>query len=368
MHIVGIGTAVPIFKQSQMQAAEIVSRALNLSDRDKRLLKSVYKSTGISYRHSVMSDFCKRPGEYSFFPNDMRLPFPSTAERMQLYQEEALPLALEAIDDCLINASRSHIDDVTHLITVSCTGMYAPGLDIQIIEKLFLSAEVKRFCLNFMGCYGVFNALKLADTICRADSSAKVLIVSVELCTIHFQKNDSMDNIFSNAIFADGAGAVLVQNRPENSCGFFMEGFYCDLLTNNRNDMTWKIADNGFDIVLSSYVPQAIEQGIPTFFNRMLTKFNYQLEQIDLYAIHPGGYKILKACEQALKLSPNTNRYAYEVLNQYGNMSSATILFVLKRVWQDAMDYVNQRIFSCAFGPGLTLEAMFLRVGTHGNA
>ncbi len=159
---------------------------------------------------------CKQPGEYEFFPNDPTLPFPSTSSRMRLYKEQALPLTLEAIQHCF--ASREHFNqqNITHLITVSCTGMYAPGIDIEIVQQLQLNTQVKRTCINFMGCYGAFNALKVADAICRADAQAKVLVVSVELCTIHFQKHESMDNLISNAIFADGAAALLVEANLRN--------------------------------------------------------------------------------------------------------------------------------------------------------
>lgn len=359
--ITAIGTATPVHKQDQLNAAEIVANALNLKPSEKRLLKSVYKSTGIEFRHSVISDFCKQPGEYEFFPNDPEMPFPSTAARMKVYKDNALKLALNAIKNCLKKRDKK---EITHLITVSCTGMYAPGLDIEIVNALNLDSDVKRTCINFMGCYGVFNAIKVADSICRADHAAKVLIVSVELCTIHFQKNESTDSMISNAIFSDGAAAALIEANPRQNKYLALDAFHCDLLSQNSNDMTWQIADRGFDIVLSSYVPQVIESGINEFAKRLLRKNHLTLLDVDLFAIHPGGNKILKACEAALGINAEDNRYAYRVLKNYGNMSSATVLFVLNEIWGDLHpEQANQKIFSCAFGPGLTLEAMLLRVG-----
>lgn len=361
--ITAIGTANPIYKQNQQTVANIIATALNLQPAEQRLLKYIYKSSGIEYRHSVMSDFCKQPGEYTFFPNDSMMPFPSTAARMQVYKKEALQLALQAIHHCFLSAETSTPDDITHVITVSCTGMYAPGIDIEIVQALHLSTQVKRTAINFMGCYGVFNGIKVAEAICRADPHAKVLMVSVELCTIHFQKNDSIDNMISNAIFADGAAAVLIQAQPKNKKCFYLDAFFCDLLPQNSKDMAWHIADNGFDIVLSSYVPQAIESGIAAFTQKLLHQQTMKIKDIGLYAIHPGGYKILKACEKALALTEEDNKYAYKVLRQYGNMSSATILFVLKAIWDEIGPAdTNKKIFSCAFGPGLTLEAMLLSV------
>lgn len=361
--IVAIGTAVPTYKQSQQKAAEIVAAALRLNPVEKRLLKSVYRSTGIEYRHSVMSDFCKEPGEYEFFPNDPALPFPATAARMQIYKANALPLAKAAIEDCIASLPGFALDEITHLITVSCTGMYAPGIDIELVHHLHLQPSVKRTCINFMGCYGAFNALKVADVICKAEPNAVVLIVCVELCTLHFQKNESMDNMISNAIFSDGAAAALVQGNARQK-NFALEAFHCDLMPQNSNDMAWHITDNGFDIVLSSYVPQAIQSGIAHFVDRLLKQYAMQREDIDLYAIHPGGKKILKACEAALSITPDHNRFSYQVLKENGNMSSATILFVLKAILNQLNEsHAQQKIFSCSFGPGLTLESMLLRVG-----
>lgn len=362
--ITAIGTANPIHKQNQQAAADIVIRALQLKPLERRLLKSVYKSTGIENRYSVMSDFVKQPEEYEFFPNDTAAPFPSTAARMNVYKEQALPLALQAIKDCFAQRPIP-FSSITHLITVSCTGMYAPGLDIEITEQLTLNSSIKRTAINFMGCYGVFNAIKVADAICQADENAKVLIVSVELCTIHFQKNDAMDSIFSNAIFADGAAAVCIEAQSKDKKHFTLEAFHCDLLPQHRKEMAWHIADSGFDIVLSSYIPQAIQAGIADFTQRLLDKQTISLADIDLYAIHPGGSKILKACEEALNITEADNRYSYDVLRNYGNMSSATVLFVLKAIWDDVQaDDEGKQIFSCAFGPGLTLEAMLLNVVT----
>ncbi len=360
--IIAIGTAVPKYKREQSGAAEVVATALQLSAAEKRLLKSVYKSTGIEYRHSVIADFCKHPGEYEVFPNDTHLPFPTTARRMQIYKDNALQLALAAINDCMQTASHFNQQTITHVITVSCTGMYAPGLDIEIVQKLNLNTNVQRTAINFMGCYGAFNAIKAADAICKSSPSAVVLIVSVELCTIHFQKNDSIDNIISNAIFSDGAAAVLMQAGPQQK-HFALKSFHCDLLIQHSKEMAWHIADSGFDIVLSSYVPQAIESGIAKFVDRLLTQQAMTLADIELFAIHPGGYKILKACEEVLSITEQDNCFSYDVLRKFGNMSSATVLFVLKAIW-DAIDskHNNQKIFSCAFGPGLTLESMLLQV------
>ena len=360
--ITAIGTANPKYKQSQPETAELISIALNLKPAKKRLLKSVYRATGIEQRYSVLSDYCKSPGEFEFFPNKADAPFPGTAARMKIYKDNALDLALSAIKNCLSSLDDFSVQEITHLITVSCTGMYAPGIDIEIVQQLPLNSSTKRTSINFMGCYGAFNALKVADAICKSDSQAAVLMVCIELCTIHFQKSMDIDNIIANSIFADGAAAVLIQSTPKQKKYFSLENFHNDLLPQTQQEMAWHIGDHGFDIVLSTYVPLIIQSGIATFTHNLLNKYAIKLADIDFYAIHPGGLKILQACEAALNISKDQNKYSYQILRQFGNMSSATVLFVLKAIWDDINHRDHQKnIFSCAFGPGLTLESMILR-------
>jgi alpha-pyrone synthase len=360
--ISAMGTATPKYKRLQTETADLMTRGLNLTLAEKRLLKSVYKATGIEYRHSVLSDYSKQPSQFEFFPNNPEAPFPSTMRRMQAYKEHGLDLALSAIQNCLASRHDFRIKSITHLITVSCTGMYAPGMDIEIVHKLNLNSSTKRTAINFMGCYGAFNAIKIADAICKADPHATVLIVCIELCTLHLQKNMSLDNIIANSIFADGAAAILIQSELKSGKYFTLEHFHNDLLPQTTQEMAWHIGDYGFDIVLSTYVAAMIESGIDTFTHNLLNQHHLKLADIDFYAIHPGGLKILQACETALSITKEDNRYSYEVLRQYGNMSSATVLFVLKAIWEDLnAEDTEKNIFSCAFGPGLTLESMLLK-------
>lgn len=362
--ITAIGVATPRYKRSQEETADLISLGFHLKPKQEKLLKSIYKSSGIENRYSVISDYGKLPGEFEFFPNQAGESFPTTSARMHLYKENALNLALEAIKNCLNSLDEFDKKEITHLITVSCTGMYAPGLDIEIVQKLELNSSLKRTTINFMGCYGAFNGLKVADAFCQASSDATVLVVCVELCSLHFQNSFTIESIISNAIFADGAAAVLVQGRSMNRKYLSMENFYCDLVPQTNQEMAWSIADSGFDIVLSSYVPEAIKSGIALFTDKLLQQADYSLDDIDYFAIHPGGMKILQACEESLNISVQDNHYSYEVLRNFGNMSSATVLFVLKQIWDDLQaGDENKNIFSCAFGPGLTLESMILRTG-----
>jgi alpha-pyrone synthase len=361
--IIGLGTANPAFKRQQSTAADLVAEILALPLRQKKILRSIYNSSGIETRYSVLSDYVKPYGEFEFFPNNDQDYFPSTAQRMQLYKTNALPLALNAINDCLAMLKNYDTNRITHLITVSCTGMYAPGLDIEIAQALNLKSDLKRTCIYFMGCYAAFNALKVADAFCRADPDANVLIVCVELCTLHFQKNASLDNIISNAIFADGAAAVLVTGNPDTDKYFSMTNFHSELIPQTAHEMVWDIGNYGFEIVLSNYVPKVIKDGMQSLLKNLSQQASSLSQKFDYYAIHPGGMKILQACEAAINLTNFDNRFSYSVLKQYGNMSSATVLFVLKEIWQTLTTAdMGKTIFSCAFGPGLTLEAIKMEI------
>ncbi|CEG56176.1 type III polyketide synthase [Legionella fallonii] len=361
-NIIAIGVANPPYRRAQHEVAELICEGFQLKAAQKKALKAIYKASGIEYRHSVIADYVKAPGDFQFFPNHYQDTFPSTSERMKLYQSSALPLALAAINNCLSAVEEFNKKEITHLITISCTGMYAPGIDIEIVQQLGLSPTTKRTAINFMGCYGAFNGLKVADAFCKAEPNANVLMVCVELCSIHFQNDFSLENVISNAIFADGAAAVLVQGRPAQQKHFKLVSFHTDLVPNTEQEMAWSIGDYGFDMILSAYVPKVIKYGISTFTEKLLSQSNWSFNDIDYYAIHPGGLKILQSCEESLNISVEDNKYSYEVLRNFGNMSSATVLFVLKNIW-DALDKSahNKNIFSCAFGPGLTLESMLMK-------
>ncbi len=369
--ITSIGTAVPENCIDQQKIADFMCQALDLDETESRKLKALYRHTKINQRHSVLADYQSKNSAFTFFPNSSDLePFPTILPRMLEYRKHAFPLAKTAIDNCFEGAPKDTILQLTHLITVSCTGMYAPGLDIDIVQQMGLNSNIKRTCINFMGCYGAFNALKLADSICNSNENAKVLIVSVELCTLHFQKKISDNNLLSNALFADGAAAVLVENckNPENKLikngiSLQLKSFYCDLFSEGKSDMAWDIADFGFEMTLTQNVPKIIKDGIGNLYCKLLNESNLTKEQITLYALHPGGKAILEAIESALHLSKNDNKFAYEILANYGNMSSATVLFVLKNLMNQITEKDrNKNILSCAFGPGLTLESMILEV------
>lgn len=359
--ISAIGIATPSNCFSQMHIFDFMANATALSSADVSRLKKIYEASGIEQRYSVLADFGKQKNDYTFFGNgDDLSPFPTTKQRSVIYEENARGLAVMAIENLLQKLAGYSLSSVTHLITVSCTGMYAPGLDIDLLELLDLDRNVERTCINFMGCYGAFNALKVADYICRANPDAKVLIADVELCTLHFQKEKTLDNWISNSLFADGAAAVLVEAessaaKPE---GFRLNSFYTELVLNGKDMMAWRIGNTGFEMRLSSKIAKSIEARMEDITGRLLAKARLGIGEISGLAVHPGGRRILEVCHESLGFTREAMADSFEVLRKYGNMSSASVLFVLESLSQHSVR--GEKILSYAFGPGLTFESMVL--------
>jgi prepilin-type processing-associated H-X9-DG protein len=364
--ITSIGTANPEYKFNQSTIADFMVRTMELDENDARRLRALFRMTGIETRYSVIADYGRSDG-FDFYSNSKDFePFPSTAKRLQLYRQHALLLSITAVNRCLRKWEDFNKNSISHLVVVSCTGMYAPGLDIDLVKALGLPTTTQRLSINFMGCYAAFNALKQADIICQSNPKAKVLVVCTELCSIHFQKENNADNILANALFADGSAALLLESNPRKGVNLKPQSFFCDLAYEGEQDMAWTVGDLGFEMRLSSFVPDVIQRGIKTLTHTLLQQISYSLDDVAYYAIHPGGKKILEVIERELNLSKEQNNHAYEVLGRYGNMSSPTVLFVLQEVCKhlNGLDD-GKKILSFAFGPGITLESMVLEIQNH---
>ncbi len=355
-YIVAIETAVPEFRHSQEALVNFYQQTTD-DENIRRKIRAVGMKAGISNRYSVISDFSNRPEDFTFFPKNRYLvPEPDIDYRMSIYKQNACRLSINAISKIqnfdAIKAS------VTHIITVSCTGFSAPGLDIEIIRELCLSPHIQRSSVNFMGCNAAILALKNADTICRSTPSANVLIVCTELCTIHVQKDFTEDYLLASALFADGCAAVLLSATPQAyTPNLKIESFHSTLLHDGYNEMAWQITRKGFIINLTSYVSQLINGAI----KQMLDSIAINPADIDHWAVHPGGKKILDDFTEALLLPKAALKESHDVLSEYGNMSSATVLFVLKKIVEEsAVKRVGEKIFTAAFGPGLSVETMQL--------
>ena len=362
-YITAIGTANPTHRFSQDVIAQFMGRVMTFKNGEQRKLATVFRASGIEFRHSVLEDYGKVK-DFTFYADNPGLePFPGTEKRLQIFRKHALSLSLDAIRALTDNYPLADLRRVTHLIVVCCTGMYAPGLDIDLVSALNLSPTVQRTAINFMGCHAAFNALKIADAFCKSTNDAKVLVVCTELCSLHFQRTASDDNILANALFADGSASVIIESKTQSRLKLKLETFHNDLATEGLNDMAWTIGDLGFEMRLSAYVPDLIRKGISALIDSLLKKISVELSDIRYFAIHPGGKKILQVVEEQLRIDRDQNESAYRVLKNYGNMSSPTILFVLKEIigrLNGAAD--GERILAVAFGPGLTLESMVLRI------
>lgn len=366
--IKAIGTAVPENKISQEEHYSILESANGMSREEKLRLRKIYSRSGIEFRHSVLDEFGKsdQPANVLFHPAGIE-PATTVSKRMELYEMHAADLCEKAIKECLAILPELKPTDITHIVTFSCTGMFAPGVDIQLVERFGMNRSVERTCVNFMGCYAAINALKVAFHITRSQPEAVVLLAGVELCSLHYQKSQEQNQVVANALFSDGAAAAIVTSRDYKKNGtepdLILKDFYAEFEQTASEDMVWRIGNAGFDLRLTTEVPNIVRNNIKLLTEKLFAKTNLRKEDIDYYAIHPGGMKILEACEEALQITHEQNDVSYHVLRNYGNMSSVTILFVLKEYLAHfAIEDKGKKILACAFGPGITMESMIAEV------
>lgn len=331
-----------------------------VDETDERKLRYLYRKSGIDHKYSVVPDFSSATEKREFFPQSKNLePFPGLEERMQLFNKHAVPLSIASINNCIDGLIK--ISEITHLITVTCTGLSAPGLDLLLMEALELPANITRTSVNFMGCYAAIHAMKLADAFCTsAKEKANVLVVCTELCTLHFQKTISEDNITSTLLFGDGSAALLVQ-KDRQQAGMCIQSFYSEVAVAGKNEMAWELSASGFLMTLTGLIPNLIKQDFEKLANNALAHAGLQKDEIDNWCMHPGGKKILDTLLTALSLHQKDFAEAYDTLRNYGNMSSPTIIFVLKQIFNKLKSAEKKsNIFGAAFGPGLTMETFLL--------
>lgn len=357
--ITSIATGVPKYKHPQKELFSFADKVYSESEADSRKLGFLYRQSGIDHRYSIIPDYTSADHERTFFPQaDSLEPVPDIAERMKLFNEEAPALSERVILDCI--EGKIDKSEITHLITVSCTGISAPGLDLQLLELLALQPNVMRTSVNFMGCYAAIHALKIADAFCRSTPNANIIIVCTEFCTLHFQKDISVDNLTSSLLFGDGCAAMLIQHDNAGK-GLRLQSFFSEVSLKGKADMAWQLSSTGFLMTLSSYIPDLIKENFSQLFDKALAHAGLAKEQIDYWCIHPGGKKILESISESLHLQKEDLQYSYDILRDYGNMSSPTIIFVLQKILEEIAQRttINEQpltIFGAAFGPGLTME------------
>lgn len=363
-----IATSLPDTRGTQAEAARFMQQVETTPPPVRRRLPMLYERSGIDHRQSCLTDFLRDdPEAFDFYPPNWRLePAPTTGERNRRYREAVLPLAEDAARRALDDAGLAP-DAVTHVVAVSCTGFFAPGLDIELVKRLGLPATTRRTVVGFMGCYAAFNALRVADGFCRTDPDARVLVVCAELCTLHFKPPQSLEEAVVYALFSDGAAAAVLASRPDEAAdpdrpGLAYVDNHCLLDDDSMDHMTWDIGDAGFDMTLSARVPGVIARRLPAYLDALLGRHGLAPADVGFWAIHPGGRAIVEQAQATLGLDDAAVHDSLEVLRRYGNMSSPTILFVLQRFLhrhQAARRAGEPGLgtgVAMAFGPGLTLE------------
>jgi predicted naringenin-chalcone synthase len=371
-HVNGIGTATPAHDMHDKFIDYVVE---TLSDpREQALFQRMAARSGIAHRRAIFApdsdpDRLDTTGFYR------RERFPCTSERMQRFAQEAPALAQAAVHDLSMRLGPSCLKGLTHLITVTCTGFTAPGLDLALMRRFELGPDIARTQVGFMGCNAALNGLKLADSIVRADERARVLVVNIELCSLHLQVPRGVDQALMFLLFADGAAATLV---TADTVGLRLDRFAQEIIPDTEGDITWRIGDQGFDMHLSGAVPRQIARHVRGHVCNLLGQASpgqTSMDEIELWAIHPGGRSILDAAQAALELTDQKLATSRGVLHDHGNMSSSTVPFILRRMLDmgasqpgagqpgearrgGARRGVARRGVALGFGPGLSIESL----------
>ncbi|WP_241990427.1 MULTISPECIES: type III polyketide synthase [Cryobacterium] len=406
-------TVVPPTVLVQEQVRDIFAAQPGLSRLAQRLVTASFNLSGIDTRHTVIEELTldsQAPEPQFFDATTQRLLVPGTRVRNELYIEQATKLFVEAGRRALAACPGLDASDITHVVTVSCTGFYAPGPDYMLVRELGLAPSTQRYHLGFMGCYAAMPALRTAKQFVLADPSAVVLVVSAELCSLHLRTSNDPDTIVASSLFSDGAAAGIVSSRAPvaGETALNLDHFETVITPVGEGDMAWKIGDEGFEMVLSSYVPHIIDEHIESalapLFGRdesltlalaagvvaeadavTVQAQEQQSQSVDggaspgqvltaatpgsalstaiaHWAIHPGGRSILDKTEAKLGLTEAQLVPSRETLRTNGNMSSATILFVMKEILEGAATADGDRVCAMAFGPGLTVESGLMTV------
>jgi len=353
--ITSIGTALPATAVSQQDLRAFFAAQPENSRLTRRLIGAAFDAAGIETRHTALTGLSGAP-DGVFVGDEATLLSPTTGTRNDLYRDVAPELAAQAARDALAQGEVTAAQ-ITHVVTVSCTGFFAPGLDFRLIRDLGLPETVERSHLGFMGCAAALPALRLANQITAAEPAAVVLVVCVELCSLHIRDTADSEQIVAASVFADGAAAAVVtaEETIGSPGGLYLDRFSTTLTSEGESDMVWTIGDHGFNMRLSAEVPRIIGREIRAAVERFLSG----QEPPSRWAVHPGGRSVLDRVETGLGLEPEAIQASRDVLRDYGNMSSATILFILRALLHSPE--VDGPIAALAFGPGLTVEAALLR-------
>lgn len=351
--ITGIGTALPPYRMDQADTARRIVDALSSSPDSARWARRLFKQCGVESRYTCEPDLLQEASVCRYMPREDRSKVPSTAERMAVYKRESVPLALSAARAALADA-KMDAEQITHLITVSCTGQFLPGIDAALVRELGLVPSLMRIPLTFIGCAAGMKAICLSKQLVSSDPKANVLIVCVELCTLHIQPSGDREALFGASFFGDGASACVIGVASSQHQHVYQLGDDRSvLLPGGADEMIWEIGNDGFDLYLSPNIPRLIREHVPTEVAHLGGD-----EPPELWAIHPGGKGIVEALQSRYGLRDEQVAPSLGVLRDIGNVSSATILFVMKKMREQLQEQGTERAsgLALAFGPGLTAE------------
>lgn len=355
--IVSIGTALPDTRVAQSTLRDLFAAQPGFDRKAQRLVGAAFDAAAIDTRHVVLPQLAGAADDGLPVRDGDTLLMPPTGARNDEYRRTA-PGLFAAASRAALEGSGYDTDAVTHVVTVSCTGMFAPGPDYHLVRDLGLSPTVERYHLGFIGCAAAIPALRLAERIVGNDADAVVLVACTELCSLHWQTSSHPDQIVAASVFADGAGAAIVASGDPSRDGLDLDGFATHVTDDGEKDMAWTVGDSGFEMTLTPEVPRIIGREISAIAADVLG----DLADVDAWAVHPGGRSILDRVESALELDAAALAPSREVLREHGNMSSATLLFILRDLLADAALGDGDRIAAMAFGPGLTVEAAKITV------
>ncbi|MCZ8520492.1 MULTISPECIES: type III polyketide synthase [Paenibacillus] len=358
--ILGIGTALPAGRLDQSVVLQSLSEALQDRPEVFRWARRIFRQCGVETRYTCEPRLLPHDGGNPYLSMMDGSKVPTTRERMEIYRREALPLAVRAARKALAD-SGTEAARITHLLTVSCTGQYLPGLDAQIVRELGLSARTNRIPLQFLGCAAGLKAVSLSRQLSAADPSVRVLVVCVELCTLHIQPSLDREDLFAASFFGDGASACVIGRPGREPAGrglFRLDGDQSVLFPDSAEAMTWQVGDYGFDLYLSTHIPALLARHLP----EAVEHFMDGAASPGFWAIHPGGRGIVDALERLFGLTDEQTSHSRGILRDYGNLSSATILFVLEDIRLNLHGQGRGLAAGAAlaFGPGLTAELVRL--------
>ncbi len=358
--LINIATSSPPFKVDQATAAAELKKRMAVTPMAGRMIDMAAHHSGISERYFVIPDGDEH-AESKFYSNEQGYHSPDTKTRMSEYERWSKTLTEKAVGE-LLDAQSIEPSDINRLITISCTGFFAPGLDYFLIDRFQFPATVKRTNIGFMGCAASLIGFTMLHEALPHTQKAKgkTLLISVELCSLHLQTEASRDNILANMIFADGCAAALFDPHAEGGLELlWTESF---LFEQSSEFMGWKIGNLGFEMILSSDLPKIILHAAVPRLKEILIQKNVAIGDVTHWALHPGGRAILDSLETGLHLSEEQMIPSRRVLSYYGNLSSASILFVLKEILTHSALKRNELLCAVAFGPGLTMEVACLKV------